>query len=82
MKSQTFIYYPETQAWIMLSQLDEKNTINGQNQNVLFKYLGSLYNYGKNGLQVYNVFNQTWQETKVILNYDFNSIYAINTIYI
>ena len=82
MKSKTFIYYPETQAWIMLSQLDKTNTISGENRNVLFKYLGSLYNFGKNGLQVYSPFDQTWQETKEVLNYDFNSIYAINTIYL
>ena len=82
MKSKTFIYYPETQAWIMLSQLDKINTISGENRNVLFKYLGSLYNFGKNGLQVYSPFDQTWQETKEVLNYDFNSIYAINTIYL
>lgn len=82
LKSQTFIYYPESQEWTNQLQLDKTDTINGENQNVLFKYLGSLYNYGKNGLQVYSPFDQTWQETKEELNYDFNSIYAINTIYL
>jgi len=82
MKSQTFVYYPETQDWIKLSKSDKTNTIISENRKILFTYLGSLHHFGKIGMQIYSLFNQTWQETNVILNYDFNNIYAINTIYI
>ena len=82
MKSQTFIYYPESQDWMKQSELEEPNTINCENLNILFTYLGSIYNYGKNGLLIYSPFDQKWQKTKEALNYDVNNIYAINTVYL
>ena len=80
--SQMFMYYPDTQDWIKLSALDETNTINNEHRNILFKYLGGLYIFGKNDLQVYSPYNQTWQKTDVRLNYEFNNIYSMNTIYL
>ena len=80
--SQMFMYYPDTQDWIKLSAMDETNTVNNEHRNILFKYLGGLYIFGKNGLQVYSPSNQTWQKTDVRLNYEFNNIYSMNTIYL
>ena len=80
--SQMLIYYPETQDWIKQSVQAETKTINNKHRNVLFKYLGGLYSYGKGGLHVYSPYNHTWQKSDVRLDYEFNNIYSINTLYL
>ena len=80
--SQMFMYHPDTQDWIKQSALEETYSIDDKNRNIFFKYLGGLFSYGKRGLQVYSPYNHTWQKSDVKLNYEFNNIYSINTIYL